>query len=205
MLAFTYMIRLQNYIIKPQTGVSFIVKAGQFIKVIDIEGKQVADFFAIVESDKTEYFSAGVTLDCNANFYLKEQDFIYSNKFNKILQIIEDNVKTHDLIHPTCSQRMYEVQYNETKPHPSCHQNIKDSLKEFDVDYSILMTPFNIFMNTQIKENGDIVVERPISKPGDFILLKSYVDLIISVAACSVTQSSCNDFRAKPIGVEIYG
>lgn len=194
---------LQAFTVQPQSGIACMVKAGELIRIIDIEGKQSGDFFAVTQSNHNEFFSSGVTLDCNRNFYLKENDFLYSNKYNKLLQIVEDTVKTHDLIHPTCSQRMYEVQYNVKEEHPSCHKNIQRTLKEFGVEYPVLLTVFNFFMNTEVGNDGSITVKSPVSKPGDYIILKACTDLVISVTACSVTQSSCNDFFARPLGVEI--
>ena len=193
----------QSFTIQPQSGIACKVNAGEFIKIIDIEGRQSGDLFAVSQSDHSEYLSAGVTLDSNRNFYIKESDFLYSNKYNPLLQITEDTVKKHDLIHPTCSQRMYEAQYDVKEEHPSCHKNIQRTLKEFGVAYPVLLTVFNFFMHTEVGSDGSITVKPPVSKPGDYIILKACTDLIVSVTACSVTQSSCNGFSARPLQVEI--
>src|SRR6478736_5325554 len=100
-----------SHIIQPQSGKAFALKKNQFIKITDINGHQSGDFFAVVDDDRSEWFSAGVTIDYNGKIYLKEKDFLYSNRFNKLLQIEQDTVGTHDLLHPTCSQRMYESHY----------------------------------------------------------------------------------------------
>jgi uncharacterized protein YcgI (DUF1989 family) len=195
---------LQKYIIPPQQGSAFRVTQGQSVRIIDIEGKQFADFMAINSQDNTEIFSSGVTMDCNASIYLKTGDYLYSNKYNKLLEITEDKVGKHDLIHPTCSGKMYETQYNIKGNHPSCHENIRMSFEKFGILYNILQTPFNIFMNTTIDNAGIIKINPPLSKPGDYIVLKACCNLVISVAACSVKESACNDFLCKSIGVEIY-
>ena len=128
---------------------------------------------------------------------------MYSNKYNKLLQIEEDVVGTHDLIHPTCSQRMYEMHYGVDKPHPSCHQNLHNSLEEFGIEYNNLITVFNFFMNSRIDTNGKIIYNKTISKPGSFIILRACTDLIIAITSCSVTQSEINNFTASPLRVEI--
>ena len=197
------MIGVNNYTINPQSAKAFPVKANQLIKIIDPKGHQTGDFFAIVSSDSTECFSAGVTIDCNASIYLNEKDFLYSNKYNKLLQIEEDKVGTHDLIHPTCSQRMYEMHYNVDKPHPSCHENIRDCLKEFGIEYKDLTTVFNFFMNSRIDGNGKIIYNKTVANPGRFITLRTCTDLIIAITSCSITQSALNNFSASPIVVEL--
>ena len=195
--------KINSYAINPQSGKAFRVKANQLIKIIDLEGQQTGDFFAVVSSDPSEYFSAGVTIDCNSNIYLKEKDFLYSNKYNKLLQIDEDLVGTHDLLHPTCSQRMYETHYGVDKPHPSCHQNIHDSLAEFGIAYKNLNTVFNFFLNSRIDADGKIIYNKTISKPGSFIVLRACIDLIVAITSCSVIQSEINNFSAGPLRVEI--
>jgi uncharacterized protein YcgI (DUF1989 family) len=197
--------KVTEYIISPQSGKAFFVKANQLIKITDLEGQQTGDFFALVSSDPTEYLSAGVTIDCNSNIYLKEKDFLYSNKYNKLLQIEEDQVGTHDLLHPTCSQRSYEMHYGVDKPHPSCHHNLHDSLEEFKIEYKNLLTVFNFFMNSRVDADGKIIYNKTISKPGNFIVLRAYTDLIVAITACSLTQSAINNFSAKPLKVEIIG
>jgi uncharacterized protein YcgI (DUF1989 family) len=197
------MISVNNHIINPQSAKAFSVKANQLIKLIDPVGHQTGDFFAVSSSDPSEYFSAGATIDCNGKIYLNEKDFLYSNRYNKLLQIEEDKVGTHDLIHPTCSQRMYELHYGVDKPHPSCHQNIRDCLKEFGVEYKNLTTVFNFFMNARIDGDGKIVYNKAVVNPGRFITLRACTDLIIAVTSCSVTQSVLNNFTANPIMVEL--
>ncbi len=194
---------ITNHIINPQSGRAFLVRENQFIKIIDVEGQQTGDFFAVVQANPSEYFSAGVTIDCNGNIYLKEKDFLYSNRFNKLLQIEQDQVGTHDLLHPTCSQRMYETHYSLNEPHPSCHQNIHDSLAEFGVAYNNLTTVFNFFMDAKVEADGKIIYHPPVLKPGRFVVLRACTDLIVAVTSCSVTQSAINNFSASQLKVEI--
>lgn len=194
---------ISRIIIPPQQGKAFLAYRDQFIKIIDVEGKQVADFMAINWDDHGEIFSAAVTLDVNGSIHLKPGDFLYSNKYNKLLEIIDDKVGKHDLLHPSCSQRMYEIQYKSGETHPSCHENLESGFLEFNVRYNTLNTPFNIFMNSSVQDNGVITIQPPISKSGDYIVLRSCLDVVVSVAACSVKESACNNFSCKPIGVEI--
>ena len=55
----------EEYIVNAQSGKSFRVQKGDSIRIIDIEGKQVADFWAIRDDHLDEFFSPGVTLDSN--------------------------------------------------------------------------------------------------------------------------------------------
>lgn len=58
---------MREMYIPPCSGISVDVSAGQTIYVTDVEGGQVADFFAETRQDAGEFLSTGVTIDCNAS------------------------------------------------------------------------------------------------------------------------------------------
>jgi uncharacterized protein YcgI (DUF1989 family) len=47
----------QQYAIEPRTGVAFTVSKGEVIRVIDVEGEQVADLVCFARPDTEEYLS----------------------------------------------------------------------------------------------------------------------------------------------------
>lgn len=93
----------------PCSGVSVQVAKGQTVTVIDMEGGQVADFFAEVSGNADEFLSPGVTIDCNASLRLKAGDIIYSNLYRPLFTVVADDVGVHDLLHPCCRPEMYEL------------------------------------------------------------------------------------------------
>ena len=56
---------MSEYLIQPQSGKRVDVSKGQKIEIIDVEGGQVADFFAEIKGTHEEYVSPSVTIDCN--------------------------------------------------------------------------------------------------------------------------------------------
>ena len=189
----------KEYIVKACTGIKIEVRKGQLITVVDVEGGQVADFFAAVSGSKNEFLSTGATIDCLESLKLKEGDTVYSNLYNPILEIVYDDVKEHDLLHPCCRKEMYDFFYGNGAGHPNCLDNINGALHK---DYA-LITPLNLFMHTKIGADGGISVEKPLSKSGDKIIMKALTDLTLGVAACSVSESSCNGGRCTDIKIII--
>lgn len=187
----------KEYIVSSCTGIAISVKKGEYVTIIDIDGGQVVDFFAINADSKEEYLSTGVTIDCNESLHIGKGDIIYTNLYNPMFQIVYDDVEEHDLIHPCCRKEMYDFFYHNGKGHANCLDNINNSLKE----KRSMINPFNIFMHTAIMPNGKIQVLEPISKSGDKIVLKAEMDVRIGVAACSVSESKCNNYRCTSIKV----
>ena len=189
----------KEYIIPACSGTKIDVKQGQSITVIDIEGGQVVDFFAEVKGNTNEFLSTGVTIDCNESLKLNIGDTIFTNLYRPMMKVLSDDVGEHDLLHPCCRPEMYEFFYHNGEKHPNCFENINKVLRE----QRAIITPVNLFMHTKINTNGSISVEEPLSKAGDKIILKALIDLVLGVAACSVSESKCNSEKCSSIKIII--
>ena len=193
----------EEYIIEAQSGKSFCVRKGESIRIIDIDGKQVADFWAIRDHHPDEFLSPGVTLDCNESLSISQGAYLYTNLYHPMFLIETDDVGRHDLLHPCCRPEMYDFFYKNGKNHPNCYENILAAIQTIkSVDLPDIH-PFNIFMQTKISPDGTISVEEPLSKPGDSIRLRALMNTIVALAACSVSESKCNGGRCTPLKVII--
>ena len=190
---------IREYLIQACSGLKIDVKQGQTITVIDMDGGQVVDFFAEVFEKPCEFFSAGVTIDCNASVRLHLGHTIYSNLYNPMLLVLSDDVGEHDLLHPCCRKEMYDFFYHNGKGHPNCLDNINNALGE----RRPLITPINLFMYTKIHTDGSLSVEKPLSKAGDKIVFQALMDVTRGVAACSVSESDCNGGKCSAIKIII--
>ena len=184
-------------LIPARHGAAIDVKEGQTIAVVDIEGAQVVDFFAERAENPGEFVSPGVTIDCNESLRLQIGDLIYSNLYRPMFEILADDVGEHDLLHPCCRPEMYDFFYHNGSEHPNCLDNINRSLGE----NRPIIRPINLFMYTAVAPDGKIEVRKPLSKPGDRIVLRARMDVWLGVAACSVSESDCNGGKCTPVKV----
>jgi uncharacterized protein YcgI (DUF1989 family) len=196
--------RKNERIIQKKSGAAFTVKKGARFRIVDIEGKQVADLVSFSNTDHNEKLSTGATIDCNGSLAVGRGDILYSNRYRAMLTVEDDSVGRHDILHPACSRWMYVFQYGIKDPHPSCLENLANALSEFGIDENEISTPFNIFMNTRILPNGKIHIEEPLSNPGDYIELRAEMDMIVAISACCVEESACNAYRATPLKVVFF-
>lgn len=188
-----------EYIINACSGICIEVLPGQEVAVIDLEGGQVVDFFAENAENREEFLSTGVTIDCNESLRLKVGDGIYSNRYRKMFEILYDEVGEHDLLHPCCRPEMYDFFYQNGKDHPNCLDNINHSLGEARP----IIQPVNLFMHTKLYSDGRISVEPPVSKPGDQIILRADMHMRLGIAACSVSESKCNNGACTPVKIVV--
>lgn len=187
--------------LQPQTGVGFTIRAGQFLKIIDPQGEQVSDLTAFSLEDKSEWLSSGRTIDYANTIYLTKGHLLYSNRSRPMFSIVEDTVGRHDFLLTPCSPETFQIIYDNRQYHPSCFENLHKNLAPFGITPDMIPTTFNIFMNVVVLPSGELRIDPPPSKAGDYILLRAEMDLICGVTACSAEMS--NNYSFKPIDVEI--
>lgn len=189
-------------VIEPRCGVAFELNKGQRLKVTDIKGEQVSDFFCFLKDDKEDYLSSGRTLDYMSKLYLSEGDLLYSSKSRVMAKIVEDRVGRHDFTLTPCSKDTFQIIYDDQDPHRGCEGNLIEAFERHGLALSSVPTTFNIFMNVALNNEGMFEVLAPRSKAGDYLILEATEDLLVGLTACSALQSNNGSF--KPIGFEIY-
>ena len=189
----------QLEIIPPRSGVSFILKKGQRLKVVDIKGEQVSDFICFNLADKSEYLSSGRTIDYAETIFLTTGHPFYSNRSNIMFDIVEDTVGRHDFLLTPCSADTFRIIYGHTQPHRGCFGNLAAALEQYGITPDQIPVSFNIFMNVTVDgETGKVSVLPPKSKAGDYIVIEARMDLIVGLTACSAEMS--NNYAFKEIG-----
>ena len=187
--------------LEPQTGTAFELRAGHLLRVIDLEGEQVADLIAFNLADKAEWLSSGRSIDYANRIYLTKGDTLYSNRSRPMFTILEDDVGRHDFLLTPCSPETFQIIYKNAHYHPSCFENLATNLARFGIEPDSIPTTLNIFMNVEIDAQGALKILPPRSKAGDSIVLRAEMDLIVGLTACSAEMS--NNYRFKPIAFEI--
>ena len=119
---------MRSHLIEPCSGISLDIQAMQTITIIDVDGGQVADFFAEIAGTHDEYISPSVTLDCNESLRIGAGTILYSNLYRPMFEILYDDVERHDLLFPSCSKAMYDFFYQNGAEHPNCLDNINRAL-----------------------------------------------------------------------------
>ncbi|WP_265561651.1 urea carboxylase-associated family protein [Sphingomicrobium arenosum] len=190
--------------IEPRSGTAFKLDKGQKLVVIDPEGQQVADLLAFNRDDVREVISNGRTFDYADTIYLTTGATLYSNRSNAMLEIVEDDVGTHDFLLTPCSKDTFALLYENEPPHRGCFGNLAAALEPFGIEEDAIPCAFNCFMNVPVDgKTGRFTVDPPKSKSGDRLVLEAKMDLVIGLTACSAPKSNAGSF--KPIEFEVIG
>lgn len=188
-------------VIEKQCGAAFLLKKGQKLKVTDPQGEQVSDMVLFNAHDSRERISSGKTLDFEATMLITKGHHLWSNRSNRMMEILEDTNGRNDFLLAPCSPKTFKIMYGKDDYHPSCFENLHRNLAPFNIEPDDIPTAFNLFMNVQFADDGRLSVEPPTSKAGDYLLLEAKMDLIVGLTACSAEES--NNYSFKPIHYEI--
>ncbi|MBA4168379.1 MAG: urea carboxylase-associated family protein [Chitinophagaceae bacterium] len=190
--------------IQPRSGVAFVLREGQRLRVTDLQGEQVSDLVCFNYHDTAEYLSSGRTIDYAETIFLTAGHPFYSNRSRIMFHILEDTVGRHDFLLTPCSADTFRIIYGHTSPHRGCFGNLCAALEPYGIRPDAIPVSFNIFMHVTIDgDTGKIAVLPPKSKAGDHIILEAEMDLIVGLTACSAEMS--NNYSFKPIGYSIEG
>jgi uncharacterized protein YcgI (DUF1989 family) len=193
---------VQRLHLEPQTGAGLIVTRGQRLEIIDPQGEQVSDLISFSKDDPDEWLSSGRTIDYANTIYVTTGHILYSNRSRPMWTIVEDTVGRHDFLLTPCSPETFTILYKTTGHHPSCFENLVGGLRPFGIRPDAIPTTLNVFMNVDVLPSGELNILPPRSRPGDRLVLRAEMDMIVGVTACSAELS--NNGRFKPIDVQVY-
>jgi uncharacterized protein YcgI (DUF1989 family) len=66
------------------------------------------------------------------------------------------------------------------------------------LDVSGTPCPLNLWQNSRVRPDGSQVIAPPVSAPGDFVVLRAELDLIVVFSACPQDMTPTNGADATP-------
>jgi uncharacterized protein YcgI (DUF1989 family) len=177
------------------------VAAGQFVRITDIEGGQVGDLFALSAEDHMEFLSPSVTRLYNLTLFPTVGQAFYSTKDRPILIFVEDHSPgRHDMLMASCNRKMFEILG--LTDHPNCRDNYFKAASEAGIRHTTKPDPVNFFQNTPVMPDGSIAAEATMSRPGDYVILKAEVGIILILTSCSTEM--INHGKSSPLCIDIF-
>jgi uncharacterized protein YcgI (DUF1989 family) len=156
-------------------GAAFEVLAGQVVQVIALVGKQAASLVAFTGHDHREHLSVAQTRARNNSIMLELGMSLYSNRDNALLQVSDDSVKRHDLLHPLDAAA--------ARTGDGAERSLASRLAEFGIEADAIPDPVNLFMKVSILQRGAIEIQESLAEKGDSVMLLAVTDCIVGIAA----------------------
>ena len=195
--------------IKAATAERFEVKAGQYIEIMDIDGRQCSDFLAFDSALLAQGIECG--LDATATRTIMGRAYpgpglfskFYDQRMRAVVEVVQDTCGRHDTFGLACTMKYYDdMGY---PGHDSCSENFNKVLSPLGVAARPGWPAINFFFNTQVNHDGTIGADEPWSRPGDYVLMRALIDLTCAASSCADDIDPANGWNPTDIQLRIYG
>ncbi|MGI9317982.1 MAG: DUF1989 domain-containing protein [bacterium] len=200
---------IEDFRIKAATAQSYDVKAGQYIQVLDIDGRQCSDFqcFDLAKLDKgvERCLDATVTRTLMGSAYPGPglHSKFYDVDLEPVVEVIQDTCGRHDSFGLACASKYYdEMGY---PGHPNCSDNFNFALKEYPIAPRKGWMAMNLFFNTFFDDDYQLYSDEPWSRPGDYVLMRALRDMVCVSSSCTDDIDAANGWNPTDIQVRVYG
>jgi uncharacterized protein len=184
---------------------SHVVRAGQTLRIVDLEGNQAVDCLFYNAHDPVERYSASETVVAQCNIFLGTGTVLMSNEGRPLLTVVADDVGRHDTSGGACSCESNTLRYgHHTKHQHACVENFVWELARHGLGKRDVVSNINWFMNVPVLDDGALGIVDGISAPGKSLELRAEVDVLAVVSNCPQINNPCNGFNPTPVRVVIY-
>ncbi|HEX9771547.1 MAG TPA: urea carboxylase-associated family protein [Kiloniellales bacterium] len=157
---------------------------GQAIKVINTHGQQVVDFWAFRADDLGEFLSMEHLRATLEGIFPHAGDDLVTNQRRPILHFAEDTSPgIHDTLMAACDDYRYGL-LGCTSYHDNCTDNLYAAMAELDLTPPECPSPLNLWMNIPVGPDGRTSWGEPVSKAGDYVVLRAVCDCVVAMSAC---------------------
>jgi len=199
---------IADFFVPARAPFSTLLKAGQVMRIIDLESQQAVDALFYNPHDLSERYSAQDTLAAQAaeggTFYLQTGSVLRSNEGRPMITITADTCSFHDTNAGACSCESNTVRFgHETRFMHACRENFLVELGKYGLGKRDLVSNVNFFMNVPIRPNGELTVDDGVSEPGGYVDLRAEMDVLVLISNCPQVNNPCNGFKPTPIRILI--
>lgn len=199
---------LRDVRIPARTAFAYEIKAGDFIQIIDVEGRECSDF----QCFDARLLERGVErcLDATGTRHVVGAAYpapglyskFYDQNFEPMIEIIQDTCGRHDSFGTACTAKYYDdMGY---PGHVNCSDNFNRALQPYGVEARKGWMAINLFFNTGVDEANQMYFDEPWSRPGDYVLMRALKDMLCVSSACPCDIDAANGWNPTDIHMRIY-
>ena len=185
--------------IPARRGKAVRVPKGRLVKMINTHGTQVVDTWAFNADDLAEFMSMEHTRPHIGRIVPRVGDVMYTNKRRPILTFVEDSSPgIHDTIIAACDRYRYKFLGVEGY-HDNCTDNLFAAMAALGLTPPEVPSPLNMWMNIPVRPDHGLSFEPTVSKPGDHVLLRAEMDVVMAFSACPQDILPINGVACRPV------
>jgi uncharacterized protein YcgI (DUF1989 family) len=192
----------QQVVVPAQSGRAVSVRRGDLVQIVDIEGHQVGDLWAVDAADHGRWLSVSHTRDRCERLFPAVGGVFCDQRGEPVLELAWDTSPgVHDMFFPACDQWLYESRG--LAGHPNCRDNFLAAAASAGIVLPVVPDPVNLFQNSGPRPDGTLAIGVAASSRGDAVTFLARRELVVIVTACSVDYPPLNQGHCSPLRIEI--
>jgi urea carboxylase-associated protein 1 len=196
---------LLDLTIAARTPWSHVLRAGQVMRLIDVEGCQALDALFYNAADLAERYSAQDTIRVQGTPYIGLGTTLISSEGRAMATLVADTCGRHDTLAGCCSCESNAVRFGEaTRYQHACRENFVLELSRRGLSRRDIVPNVNFFMNVPIDPSGEFTVVDGVSAPGSHVDLRAEMDLLCVFSNCPQVNNPCNGFDPSPVRALVW-
>ena len=157
---------------------------GQAIKIVNTHGTQVCDTWAFSAEDLSEFLSVEHMRPTLGSIFPQKGKPLHTNRRRPILVLEEDTSPgIHDTLIAACDDYRYGL-LGCKEYHDNCTDNLMAAMRQIGLTPPEVPSPVNLWMNIPVAADGSTSWGEPVSKAGDYVVLRAEMDCIVAMSAC---------------------
>ena len=198
----------EEFTVTRGTATAYEVMAGESVQIIDAEGQQCSDFqslrLASLDEGIESYIDSTTTRSMVRSAYPSPGlfDKFYDSEMRPLLRVLQDTCGRHDAFGLACTARSYEERGYPS--HLNCSDNMSFALDPYGVARKAGWPAINLFWNTWLDANHNIMTEEAHSRAGDYVVMQALDNLVCVSTACPDDIDPINGWNPTDIHVRIY-
>ena len=192
-------------VVQAGDGWTHLVRAGEHLRIVDLDGNQAVDTLFYDAHDYAERYSAQDTIRAQGAIYLTTGSRLLTGSGRSLMTIVADTVGRHDTLGGACSQESNVVRYGEHTRHMhACRQTFLAEALAHGLEKRDLTHNVNFFMNVPVTPDGGLSFEDGLSAPGKYVELRAEVDTLVLISNCPQLNNPCNAYDPTPVRLLVW-
>ena len=200
-----------DQVVDSGAGWTRVIRRGQALRIVDLEGNQAVDTMFYLASDAAERYCAATTLRMQGRVYLSTGTRLLSNLGRPLMTITADTCGRHDTLGGACAAESNAVRYSLDKIHMhNCRDTFLLALARHaqatgqQLGKRDLSSNVNFFMNVPVTPAGGLTFADGVSEAGKYVELVADQDTLVLVSNCPQLNNPCNAYDPSPVRMLVW-
>lgn len=167
-----------------RSGRAVLLARGEAIRIVNTHGSQVVDFWAFHAEDLREFLSMEHLRPTLGTIFPRAGSKLVTNRRRPILSFEQDTSPgVHDTLIAACDTHRYGL-LGCAGYHDNCTDNLHAGMAALGLTPPEVPSPLNLWMNIPVAADGATSWGEPVSRPGDFVVLRAELPCVAVMSAC---------------------